>query len=328
MNRFEFARPTSVADAVALLSDKHDESALLAGGTDLLSLMKDFVVEPKRLVSLMAIGELSEIAANGAGISIGATTTLEGLLAAGNVNGWAAKWPLVWQAAAGVKSPQLRTMGTVGGELLQRPRCWYFRHGKGLCAEWNGESLPAKGDNRYHAVFGNSGPAKFVNASSLAPALMACGATVDLVGPKGKRTLLLKDLYATPKTAAERELALAANEVVTAIHLEAPAPKSATYEVRPRQGLDWPLATASVVVKLDGAKVTGAKIVLGHVAPTPWIADDAAKTLIGQPLNDKTIAAAASAAVAGATPLSKNAYKVDLAKVAVRRALTAAAGAA
>jgi xanthine dehydrogenase YagS FAD-binding subunit len=138
----------------------------------------------------------------------------------------------------------------------------------------------------------------------------------------------LKDLYATPKTAAERELALAANEVVTAIHLEAPAPKSATYEVRPRQGLDWPLATASVVVKLDGAKVTGAKIVLGHVAQTPWIADDAAKTLVGQPLNDKTIAAAANAAVAGATPLSKNAYKVDLAKVAVRRALTAAAGAA
>jgi xanthine dehydrogenase YagS FAD-binding subunit len=237
-----------------------------------------------------------------------------------------AKWSAVWQAASGIKSPQLRTMGTVGGELLQRPRCWYFRHGRGLCAELNGESLPAKGDNRYHAVFGNSGPAKFVNASSLAPALIACGATVTVTGPKGARTIPAKDLYATPKSAAERELTLAADEIVTSIGLQGPASKSATYEVRPRQGLDWPLATASVALELDGAKVKAARIVLGHVAPTPWPADAAEKELVGKELNDKTIAAAAGAAVAGATPLSKNAYKVDLAKVAVRRALAAAAG--
>jgi len=189
----------------------------------------------------------------------------------------------------------------------------------------NGESLPAKGDNRYHAVFGNAGPAKFVNASSLAPALMACGATLTVVGPKGPRTIQVKELYTTPKTATERELTLAANEIVTSINLQGPpATKSATYEVRPRQGLDWPLATASVVLKLDGTKVTGAKIVLGHVAPMPWPADGAATELVGKELTEKTIAAAANAAVAGATPLSKNAYKVDLAKVAVRRALTAA----
>jgi xanthine dehydrogenase YagS FAD-binding subunit len=328
MNRFEFARPGSVADAVALLSEKHDESVPLAGGTDLLSLMKDFVVEPKRLVSLMGIEELRGSAigtgkGNPGATAIGATMTIDGLLANEDVK---THWRAVWQAAGGIKSPQLRTMGTIGGELLQRPRCWYFRHGHGLCAEMNGDSLPEKGDNRYHAVFGNVGPAKFVNASSLAPALIACGATVTVVGPKGARTIPVKDLYATPKGAAERETTLAANEILTSINLQGPASKSATYEVRPRQGLDWPLATASVALGLDGGKVTAASIVLGHVAPTPWPSDAAAKSLVGQPLNEKTIAAAAAAAVAGATPLSKNAYKVDLARVAVRRALTAAAG--
>jgi xanthine dehydrogenase YagS FAD-binding subunit len=327
VNRFEFARPTSVADAVALLSEKHDETSVLAGGTDLLSLMKDFVVEPKRLVSLMAIGELRQIEAKDGGLTIGATTTIDELLAAGNVNGYAAKWPAVWQAAAGVKSPQLRAMGTVAGELLQRPRCWYFRHGNGLLAERDGASLPATGDNRYHAILGNGGPAKFVNASSLAPALIACGATAEVVGPKGKRTVAVKELYRVPKTAAERELALASNEVVTAIALPKPAAKSATYEVRPRQGLDWPLATASVALELDGKTIKSAVVVLGHVAPTPWIADGAAKALIGHAFDEKLAHAAAAAAVTGATPLSKNAYKVDLVQVAVRRALAAAVAA-
>jgi xanthine dehydrogenase YagS FAD-binding subunit len=331
VNRFEFARPTSVADAVALLSEKHDETSVLAGGTDLLSLMKDFVVEPKRLVSLMAIEELRGSAigtgnkGNPGAMALGATTTLDALLANADVK---THWPAVWQAAGGIKSPQLRTMGTIGGELLQRPRCWYFRHGNGLLAERDGASLPATGDNRYHAVFGNAGPAKFVNASSLAPALIACGATVTVVGPKGTRTLAVKDLHTTPKSAAERELTLAANEIVTSINLQGPpAMKSATYEVRPRQGLDWPLATASVALELDGKTIQSAVVVLGHVAPTPWLADGAAKALVGHAFDEKLAHAAAAAAVAGATPLSKNAYKVDLAQVAVRRALAAAVAA-
>jgi len=328
VNRFEFARPSSVADAVALLTGKHDETSVLAGGTDLLSLMKDFVVEPKRLVSLMGIQEMHGSAigtgtGNPGAMAVGATMTLDWLLDNRDVK---AHWRAVWEAAAGVKSPQLRTMGTIGGELLQRPRCWYFRRGQGLCAELNGESLPAKGDNRYHAVFGNAGPAKFVNASSLAPALIACGATVTVVGPKGPRTIPVKDLYTTPKSAAERELTLAANEIVTSINLQGPpARKSATYEVRPRQGLDWPLVTASVALGFDGKTIQSAVVVLGHVAPTPWVADGAARALIGHVFDEKLAHAAAAAAVAGATPLSKNAYKVELAQVAVRRALAAAA---
>lgn len=327
MNRFEFARPTSVADAVTLLTGKHDETSVLAGGTDLLSLMKDFVVEPKRLVSLMGIEELRGGAigtgnkGNSGALAVGATMTLDGLLENADVK---AHWRGVWQAADGIKSPQLRAMGTIGGELLQRPRCWYFRRGHGLLADRDGESMPVKGDNRYHAVLGNVGPAKFVNASSLAPALIACGATVTVVGPKGPRTIPVKELYTTPKSAAERELTLAANEIVTSINLQGPVTKSATYEVRPRQGLDWPLVTASVALGLDGKTIKSATIVLGHVAPIPWVCDDAAKLLAGRTLDDKLAHAAGAAAVAGATPLSKNAYKVELAQVAVRRALVAA----
>lgn len=330
MNRFEFARPTSVADAVALLSDKHDESVPLAGGTDLLSLMKDFVVEPKRLVSLMGIAELADIEMPSTGLSIGATVTIDALLAAGQTNGAAAKWPALFQAAAGIKSPQLRAMGTVGGELLQRPRCWYFRHKivpNVLSLDEKGRDVVTEGDHRYHAVFGNRGAAKFVSPSSLAPALIALAASVDVVGPTGKRTIPVDALYRTPEAmqADGREFTLAPNEIVTRIHVPAvEASSSATYEVRPRQGLDWPLATASVSITKSGGK-TAATVVLGHVAPRPWHADGAAKALAGQDLNAKTIAAAADAAVAGATPLPKNHYKVELAKVAVRRALTAAA---
>ncbi len=324
MNRFEFARPTTLADAVGLLAEKWDEASPLAGGTDLLSLMKDFVVEPKRLVSLAAVAELRGIQAAAPGLTIGATTTIEELLENGDVK---SKWPALWQAASGIKSPQLRTMGTVGGELLQRPRCWYFRHGHGLLAtDAKGESMVVKGDHRYHAVFGNDGQAKFVSPSSLAPALIALRASVTLQGRKGERTVPVADLFRTPAQPGEREHAIAADELLTRIVLPAGGERSATYEVRPRQGLDWPLAAASIALTMDGAKVKSAEVVLGHVAPRPWVATGAAKALAGQELNEKSIAAAADAAVAGATPLPKNGYKVDLAKVAVRRALAAAGG--
>src|SRR5262249_23248476 len=221
------------------------------------------------------------------------------------------------------KSPQLRTMGTVGGELLQRPRCWYFRRGHGLLAERDGESLPANGDNRYHAILGNAGPAKFVHASSLAPALIAYGATAEVVGPKGKRTVAVKELYRVPK-AGERETTLAGNEVRRQIASPKAPPRAAPSEVRRRQGLDWPLVAASVALELDGKSVKSATVVLGHVAPTPWVADGAAKALVGASLDDKVAHAVGAAALARAAPLSKNAYKVELAQVAVRRALAAA----
>jgi xanthine dehydrogenase YagS FAD-binding subunit len=219
-------------------------------------------------------------------------------------------------------------MGTVGGDLCQRPRCWYYRAGYGLFAQdENGKALVPDGDNRYHAIFGNDGDAKFVNPSSFAPALIAFAAKIKIQGPKGARTISAEEFFVTPKSASEREHALQPNEIVTEITIPpAAGAKSATYEVRQREALDWPLATASVVLTLDGKTVRQARVVLGHVAPVPWVAAEAAKTLVGQTLSEETAAAAGKAAVAGAKPLSRNAYKVQLASVAVKRALLQAAG--
>ncbi len=325
MNAFEYVRPATVEEAVGLLSAKEGEVAPLAGGTDLLSLMKDFVVEPKRLVSLMGIAPLQAITIGADGLRIGATVTIDALLQSGTLNQWGAKWPALWHAAAGIRSPQLRAMGTVGGELLQRPRCWYFRRGHGLLAqEADGNSMVEKGDHRYHAIFDNAGPAKFVHASSLAPALIACGATAEIASPRGGRTVKVEELYRTPKTTGERETTLAADELVVAVTLRKPLPRSATYEVRPRQGLDWPLVTAAVAFEQDsGGKCTSARVALGHVAPMPWSVPEAA-ALVGKAIDAAAIAGLAAAVAKAATPLKGNAYKVELAQVALRRACAAA----
>ncbi len=323
MQSFEYAHPKTVAEAVALLGPQWGETEILAGGTDFLSLMKNYVAAPKRVVDIKGIAELRGIRQTNSGWRIGALTTLEELVEHKGLD------PAIRQAAAGVTSPQLRTMGTVGGDLLQRPRCWYYRNGFGLLArDGGGKSLVPDGENRYHAILGNAGPAYFVHPSSLAPALIAFGASVRLVGPKGERTVALGQFFAIPRTEQDRETVLQPNEILTEIEMEMPQlhHSSATYEVRQREALDWPLATASVVVGMTNGKVGHAAIVLGHVAPIPWQAKEASEWLAGKPLNEETAAKAGEAAVRGAKPLSQNAYKVQLAKVAVKRALLAAAG--
>ena len=172
-------------------------------------------------------------------------------------------------AAAGIPSPQIRHMGTVGGDLCQRPRCWYYRQGFGLLAMKDGKSLIPDGENKYHSIFGD-GPAYFVSASSLGPALIALGAKVKLVSAEGSaRSSAVAKFFVTPKDDASREIALQPNEILTEIIVPAATVRSATYEVRQKEALDWPLATASVVLDMNGNTVTSAKIVLGHVAPTP-----------------------------------------------------------
>jgi len=323
MRAFEYAHPKTVAEAVGLLGPQWGETEILAGGTDLLSLMKNELATPKRLVNIKGIAELRGIRQTNSGWRIGALTTLEELAEDKRLDA------AIRQAAAGVTSPQLRTMGTMGGDLLQRPRCWYYRNGFGLLArDASGKPLVPDGESRYHAILGNSGPAYFVHPSSLAPALIALGASVRLAGPKGERTVALAEFFAVPKAEQDRETVLQPNEILTEIEIALPelTHSSATYEVRQREAMDWPLATASVAVGMAGGKVGHASIVLGHVAPVPWQAKEASEWLAGKPLNEETAAKAGEAAVRGAKPLSQNAYKVQLAKVAVKRALLAAAG--
>ncbi|HUK53689.1 MAG TPA: FAD binding domain-containing protein [Candidatus Binatia bacterium] len=325
MESFAYARPATRAEAIGLLGGTYEEAAILAGGTDLLSLMKNYVVAPKRLVDIKGVKEFGGITSDASGVRIGAIVPLQEL--AGNAE-LQKSFPGLTAAAAAVPSMQIRNMGTVGGDLLQRPRCWYFRNGFGLLArDAKGKPLVPGGDNRYHAILENGGPAYFVNPSGLAPVLIALGAELEIVGGKGAHKVALEKFYRAPATENEREYHLAPDEILAAILLPKGAGewKTAIYEVREKQALDWPLAAAAVALRLEGATVREARIVLAHVAPTPWMASKAAaREVEGHPLSPESAAKAGAAAVEPAHPLSGNKYKVQLARVAVKRAILAA----
>lgn len=326
MDAFEYASPSSVKEAIALLGSDWEDASVFAGGTDLLSLLKDDIEETKRLVNIKRVGELHSIRNVNGSLHIGAAVSIEQLLASSEVR---KEFPAITDAAEGIRSPQLRNMGTVVGELCQRPRCWYYRNGFGLLAlDANGNSLITNGDNRYHAIFGNSGLAKFVSPSSIAPALIALDAHLHVEGSDGGRDVSAADFFVIPQKPDEREHALKPNEIVTEIVVPATSRgiRSATYEVRHKEGMDWPFTAAAVGLRMHGDTVWSARIVLGHVAPKPWPAEDAAKSLEGKAVNEDTAAKAGDDAVQGATPLSRNGYKVQLARVAVKRALLAAGG--
>jgi len=321
MAAFEYARPASVAEALALLGDG---AAPLAGGTDLLGLMKDRIVAPRRLVDLGGVAEMRSIEESEGGLVVGAAVTLEELAAHPAVG---RAYPSLLHAVDGILSPQIRGAGTVGGDLCQRPRCWYFRNGFGLLGRQNGRSLVVEGDNRFHAILGNTGPAYFVSASSLAPALSALEASVIVAAPKGERRVAVAEFFRTPTAEGERECVLAEGEIVKAVAVPVSRGwRNATYEVRAHASLDWPLATASVAIDVDGARVRAARIVLGHVAPVPWRAPEAEVAIVGHAVDDATARKAGRAAVDHARPLSRNGYKVPLASVAVARALLRATG--
>ncbi len=323
MQPFEYASPATLKEALGLLGSQWGEVDVLAGGTDQVSLMKEYIHTPKRVVNIKGIKELHGISRSGHGLRIGATTTFDELASDKAVH---AEYPSLTDAVMGVASPQIRNMGTVGGDLCQRPRCWYFRQGYGVLALKDGKSLVPNGQNEYHAIFGG-GPAYFVSASSLGPALVALNAQVKLVSATGSRMVPVAKFFVSPPNDQTREIALAPNEILTEILIPpATGTHNATYEVRQKDALDWPLATASVVLTMKGNTVRKASIVLGHVAPTPWPATAASQALDGKSLSDDAIEQAAEAAVADAKPLSQNVYKVQLTKVAVKRALRQAAG--
>lgn len=327
MQPFEFASPTTKAQAVGLLSSSWDQTEILAGGTDLLALMKDDVVHPKRVVNIKHVKELQGVTSSKKGLRIGALTTLADLAE----NATAAKdYPALVEALNEAASPQIRNMATLGGNLCQRPRCWYFRGGFGLLPkDESGKDMVGDGQNRFHAILGNDGPAKFVSPSTIAPALIAYGATVRLAGPKGERELPLEKFFVIPKSDSEREHDLQPNEIL--VDLTVPLPgsmKVAHYEVRQKDAFDWPLAVAAVALKSDGGSVKSARIVMGYVAPIPWLSSEAEQALAGKTISEDVAKAAAEAALQNAKPLSHNGYKVTLAKVAVRRAILKAGGAA
>jgi len=327
MRAFEYTSPTTRDQAIGLLASAWGQAEVLAGGTDLLALMKDDVIQPKRLVNIKEISDLHGITASAQGLRIGALTTLGDL--ADNVN-VVKNYPGLAEAANEAASPQIRNMATLGGNLCQRPRCWYFRNGFGLIPKnESGKDLVAEGDNRYHAILDNDGPAKFISPSTIVPALIAYGATVRLVGPNGRRELPLEKFFVVPGNENEREHDLRSNEIVTEVVIpNAGSVKAAHYEIRQKEAFDWPLAVAAVGLKMNGSTVQSARVILGSVAPTPWRSPEGEQALSGKTISEAVAKSAADAALQKAKPLSHNAYKVQLARVALRRAILKAAGGA
>ena len=327
MRAFEYASPTSKEQAVGLLGTSWGQAEVLAGGTDLLALMKDDVVHPKRLVNIKDIAELRGVSSNVNGLRIGALTTLGDLADHADV---IQNYPALADAVNEAASPQIRNLATIGGNISQRPRCWYFRGGFGLLPkDASGKDLVSQGEDRYHAILGNDGPAKFVSPSTIVPILVAYGASIRIVGPKGTRELPLEKYFLTPKTEAEREHDLRPNEIISEVLIpDAEGVRAAHYEVRQKQLFDWPLAVAGVALRMNGNTVQSARVVMGYVAPVPWISAEAAQVLAGKTISEDVAKAAAEAALQNAKPLRHNAYKVQLARVAVKRAILKAGGAA
>ncbi|MBQ18489.1 MAG: molybdopterin dehydrogenase [Planctomycetaceae bacterium] len=323
MRPFEYARPQSEGEALDLLNDHDANTAILAGGTDLISLLQEDLQVPQRVVDIKNVDSMQAITADGTGVIVGALTTLEDIAE----HPMLADYRSLLDVVDGTRSIQVQSMGTLGGDLCHLPNCWYFRNGYGLLGLEDGESLVASGDNRYHAVLGNQGPAKFVSASRFAPALIAWGAEVRVIGPEptADEWLPLEQFFVTPKVQSQGISVLEPGQMISHVRLpDAQALVSSTYEVLQLEGLDWPLASAAATLDLDGGVVREARIVMGHVAPTPWTAHEAGQSLVGLPVDEETAGRAGEIAVAEATPLSGNAYKVQLARTAVKRALLGA----
>jgi xanthine dehydrogenase YagS FAD-binding subunit len=326
MKNFAYYRPTKAEQAVSLLDDKWGTSELLAGGTDLLDLQKDYIAQPDKIVSVRDLGkEFTAIVYGRSVNTIGAGAKLADIAADEHLR---AVCPALTTAAGDIGGPQIRNMGTLGGNLCQRNRCWYFRDEHTHCLLKGGDKCFAiDGENRYHAIFTQGHKCVIVNPSTLAPALIALDASATVQGPKGKRAVALAKFFHAPSSAGEREHVLAANEMVLSVSIRwFPKIQNASYEVRHKQSYDWPLVQAAVAFKLDDGKAKEVRIVLGHVAPTPHVAELAARMLEGKEVTEATASAAGEAAAEGTMPLSQNAYKVKLIAVAVKRALLTAAG--
>lgn len=326
MNQFEYAAPKSLKEAASLLGSSWGQTEILAGGTDLVTSLKQGITSPRRVVSLRNIEDLRGIDDGRREFRIGAMTSLAEIAENKAVK---EVFPALVTAIHGIGSSQITSVGTIGGDLCQRPRCWYFRNGLGLLGRHGDTSLVRDGDNRFHAIFGTDGAALFVSASSLGPVLIALGAKIATFGAdRKKREIPAAQFFQAPKSESERETVLRPDEILTDIIIPSRNARelaNATYEVRHRHGLDWPYVTASVAYQLVKGSISNAQVVLGHVAATPWVAEKAARALDGKRIDESVAKQIGDLAADGARPLSGNAYKVQLVKTAVKRAVLATA---
>ena len=325
MKTFEMQMPTSLAEALALLPTEEDDGSakLLAGGQDLLTEMKEHLVEPERLVNLKGVPGMDSIEWDSSGnLKIGALVTLQDLADDERVR---ERMAVLAESAQSVGSPQIRAMGTVGGNLNQRPRCWYYRSEHALCLKKGGsECFAFSGKNKYNAILGG-GPSYIVHPSDLAPALVALGAEGVLVSPSGNRRLTFEDYYTLPDEGnVQSETRLAPNEILT--HVLVPAPpaglRSTYLKFQERGSYDFALAAVALCLLLQDGVIARARLVLGGVAPKPWRSPRAEQMIAGRRVEPDTFRIAAENALVGAEPLSENGYKIPLTRGLIARAFT------
>jgi xanthine dehydrogenase YagS FAD-binding subunit len=323
MKPFAYVNPANEKDAVAALSKEHEKSMPIGGGQDLLARMKDYITEPDRVVNVKNLD--ATVTKAGGGLRIGSAMKMVDVAEHPEIG---RMYPAVAAAAIEVGTPQIRNQGTVGGNVNQRPRCWYYRNEEFICYKKGGNRcFTPEGENQFHAIFGD-GPSYIVHPSSLAVPFVAYDATFRLLSPRGERLVKAADYFTMPtKENVQRENVLEPDELLTHVILPAPgALKSGHYEVRYKASHDWPIAFATVLLSMSGSTVQAARIVMGAVAPVPWRAQEAEKSLAGKAVTPELAVAAAEAALKGAEPLSRNGYKVQVAKTAVERAILQAAG--
>jgi xanthine dehydrogenase YagS FAD-binding subunit len=322
MKAFANVNPRDLTEAVTLLaraSQRGARAVPAAGGSDLLALVKERIVEPDVLVNLKSVPGLDGIAVTSAGARIGGLATLAAISRHPEL---VARYRVLAEAARSVGTPQIRQVATLAGNVCQRPWCWYFRNNFPCLKNGGRICYAASGENQYHAIFGG-GPSYIVHPSDAAPALVALEATFRLVGPKGERRVRADDFFVLPRQDVRRENVLEPSELLVDVSLPPLEPTVAsTYaKVMDREAWTHAVVSAAIVLDFDGAVCRRARIVLGGVAPIPWRVTEAERALEGRTLTPTVAAQAAEAAVAGARPLAKNAYKVPLARHLVRRAL-------
>ena len=323
MNRFEWADARSVEQAIELSNAQ--DAVLKAGGVDLLDLMKEGIAEPKRVVNIRNISGLDQIAQASNGIAIGPLVTLAQLADSPLIR---QRYPALAEAAVAAATPQIRNMATLGGNLAQRPRCWYFRSEDFPCRKKGGTHCFAQdGENQYHAIFDNRTCA-IVHPSGPAVPLVAYGAALEITSAKGKRQVPLEEFFTTPEQDVTRENILQPGEMITAVLLPSSGAnlRSAYHKEMEKQSFDWPIADVAVVLEMSGQTVNRANVILGSAAPTPHRARQAESRLRGQQVSEQLASAAAHDAMADAAPLAKNGYKVPVFEAVIRRTILRAAG--
>jgi len=322
MPSFEYVRARSVNEAIALLSASN--ARIHAGGTDLLGCVRDKIFPAARVVAVKDVPGLSGIKENRDYFSVGALTTIAQLASSPIV---ASFFPGLPMAAGEVASPQLRNQGTVGGNLCQKPRCWYYR-GDFNCLRKGGDNCFAvSGENRFHCILGGDN-CFMVHPSDVAPMLIALDASVTVKGPKGTRRVAAENLHVHPSEDPRRETVLDANEIIVETVIPKPSQRhySSYRKIRARRSWDFALAGIALALRFEGSRIAMARVVLSGAAPFPWRSREVEEAITGRTLDDQTIAAASSVIMKQAAPLSQNAYKIRLFEAAIEEELRKAAG--